>query len=385
MSRFFLVMRWSVFVVLLTLSAYVAMAWDTGNVGTASALAPAQPGLVTGTTLSINATGQFVLNGVQTFLLGISYFDAQNFHTSDIDLLAARGFNTLRVFAQWDPLKFGVTRSVCDANGLLQTSQRDQMQRLIDYAKTKSMIVLMAVLDVASGTNMDSDAKRLACVTNVVNYFKPTSAQDNWNVLFDVVQEHDSNYAPVAPEWADTTTQLKPYTDAAKAACPTCPIFASSTFINGYIGPSDGTSALNATQKARVSAKVVTNGEAILAIHESRVAGWYNVTGARVAEYKTHLASIGKQNVPVIFDEPCRIDAVGDGFDCTATEAQVNLAAVQAKVAGAGLWLLHTDAGFNLATQTLFQQLDPVEAAITLSLANALAGPGTTPNLPSNR
>ena len=324
--------------------------------------------------LTTSSLGQFEVNGTQTFLLGISYFDYMNYHPSDIDTLAARGFNTLRVFSQWNPESYGTTRSVCDAHGALQTTQRDTMQALIDYAKTKNMVVKMVILDVASGTNMDTDAKRLNCVTNVVEYFKPTGAQVNWNVLFDVVQEHDSNYSPPLPEWAGTATLLKPYTDAAKAACPSCPIFASATHINGFIGPADTTAALTTAQEAVVAEKVVTNGEGVLAVHESRSSNWHSVTGARVAEYKAYLSSIGRQNIPVIFDEPCRLDF---SADCHATVAEVNQAAVQAKSSGAAMWVFHTDGSFDMSTLTLIQQLDATEAAITLSIAKALAGAAT--------
>ena len=326
-----------------------------------------------GGSLSFNASGKAVLNGMQTFLLGISYFDFMNYHTSDIDVLAARGFNTLRVFSNWDPPTYGTARSVCDANGALQTTQRNTMQALINYAKTKNMVVDMVILDVSSGTNMTDDTKRLACITDVVNYFKPTSKQSNWNVLFDVVQEHDSFYP--AAEWAGITAQVKPFTDAAKAVCPTCTVFASGTFIDSFIGPNDATSALTATHKTNVSEKIETNAESVLAIHESRSTNWWTITGTRVAAYRTYLASIGRTSTPVFFDEPNRR---GGGF-VDSSEAEFNTAAAQAKANGAAMWVFHTDAGFDMSALTLFQQLDATEAAITLTMAAALNQSDGTP------
>ena len=348
----------------------------SGNAATPSGIASAttSPGTVNGS-LSFNSSGKAVLNGTQKFLLAVSYFDYLNWHSSDIDLLAARGFNTIRVFSTWIPSIHGATRAVCAAAGTLQATQRNTMQALIDYAKTKNMIVDMVLLDEDTDFLIVNDANRQTCITNLVNYFSPTSAQANWNVIFDVVQEHDTE-----PVWAPTVAAVKKFTDTARTACPTCTIFSSGTFIAGFMGPADSTSALTATNQSNVAAHINTNGDSALAIHENRDTNWWSITGARVAAYRAYLNSIGRQSTPIFFDEPNRR---GGGWS-ESSETEFNTAAGQAKSAGAALWLFHTDAAFDLSTQTFFQQLDAVESAITLSMAASLPTstlPPTTPSL----
>lgn len=50
----------------------------------------------------------------------------------------------------------------------------------------------------------------------------------------------------------------------------------------------------------------VKNGENVLAVHDYRSSNWWLITGARFTTNCNYLASIGKRNVPVIFDEPNR-------------------------------------------------------------------------------
>ena len=318
--------------------------------------------------LSINSGGKFVLNTVQTFLQGISYFDGQNYRTSDIDTLSSRGFNNIRVFVNWAPDLYAGARSVCDAAGALNATRRNQLQALIDYAKTKNMTVTLVTLDSVSDLLMVTDGSRQTCLTNLINYYKPSSAQANWNVLFDVVQEHDQS------AYADTTTKLKAYTDIAKAACGVnCIIYASATTTASLgVGPSDATAILDATMQANIFAKIVTNGESVLAVHEYRSANWYAVTGQRMATYKNYLTSIGRGNIPVIFDEPNRY-----GFTYSSTEAQFDQAAADAKASGGAMWVFHNSGSFDMSTLSMFQQLNATETAITMSMSSALSGGST--------
>lgn len=344
---------------------------QSGYTNTATAITASSSA---GGSFGINGTGQFVLNGTQTFLLGVSYFDATQYKTADLDTLAARGFNLLRAWATWnvDTGHGSPNRSVCDLNGALKVTERDQLQAFINYAKTKNQVVMLVILDINTPTLMTTDGARQACITNVVNYYKPTSAQANWNVMFDVINEHDT-----ITTWstADTAAEIKAWTDTGFAACPTCLIYASATINNNgfgdFIGPNDTTSALTAFNKSNVTTKIVTNAESILAVHEARSVNWYSVTGARVAAYRAHLATLGKTGTPVMFDEPQR----------DVTEAQYLSAVTQAKAAGAAAWVFHNQKSFDLRTLPIFSQFSADEAAFTVSAAGALAGSSGTPTV----
>jgi hypothetical protein len=321
--------------------------------------------------LGINS-GMFTINGTATFLLGVSYFDVQEYTTSDLDTLAARGFNTVRVFANWDTSnagapgnEFGGNRAVCDSAGALVTARRDILQTFINEAKLRNMIVDMVVLSLHDHQLLANDTARLACVSSVVNYYKT-----NLNVMFDIVQEHDTVVSPWTT--ANTAAESKTWTDAAFAACATCIIFNSATINNtngggDFIGPNSTATALTAFNQSNINTKLTTNSESVLAVHEARSANWASVTGARVTAYKNYLSSIGKASTPVLFDEPNRrVGASGP------TGADFVTAATQARAAGAAMWIFHSDKNFDLRTQTFFQQLDSEEKAFTTSVGGSM-------------
>src|SRR5688572_27101591 len=53
---------------------------------------------------SIGISGDyFTVNKTKMFLLGVSYFDAMGWKVSDLDGLASRNFNLIRIFLDWPP------------------------------------------------------------------------------------------------------------------------------------------------------------------------------------------------------------------------------------------------------------------------------------------
>ena len=47
---------------------------------------------------------RFTINGTPTFLVGVSYFDATGWKTSDLDGFASRGINLIRIWLEdWSP------------------------------------------------------------------------------------------------------------------------------------------------------------------------------------------------------------------------------------------------------------------------------------------
>lgn len=325
------------------------------------------PNTMSATGLGVSPTGKFTIAGTETFLLGTSYFDALDYRTSDIDTLSSLGFNNLRIFTDWanDDGTPG-DQSVCNANGSIKSAEAAIINALIDYAETKTMTVTVVILNELSESWMPTEAARLACVTTTVNAFKAQPL-----VMFDVVQEHDYSFDggvdPLTPD------EVKIYNDQARVACVTCIIFSSIGSPMSH--PQDST----ATIVSSVIGKKVENGESVIAIHDYRSSNWWSITGARVTAYRNYLASIGKQNVPVIFDEPNR-----HGFTWPSTETEFNTAAAAAKVAGAAMWVFHHDASFDMSASSLFAQLNATETAITLSLPASLSGSRRSPvSLPS--
>lgn len=313
------------------------------------------------TGLGISSTGKFTIAGKETFLLGISYFDGLRWRTSDIDTLAARGFNNLRIFTDWanDDGTPG-DRTVCNANGLIKRSEVATINALIDYAETKTMTVTIVILNEDSDSWMRTEAARLACVTSTVNAFKAHAL-----VMFDVVQEHD--YSFTGSGVSLTPDEVKVYNDQARAACPTCIVYSSVSSPMSH--PQDSTANIVSS----IIGEKVENGENVIAIHDFRSPNWWSITGSRVAAYRACLTSIGHQNIPIIFDEPNR-----HGFTHASTVAQFNQAAHDAKAADAAMWVFHTDASFDMSASSLFSQLNVTETAITLSMAAALSRPTAT-------
>lgn len=302
--------------------------------------------------LTFNSSGKAVLNGTQTFLIGISYLDATSWRASDIDAIASAGFNTIRIMTAYAMDTYGAARSVCDANGAIQTSQRDTVQALIDYAQTKQMVVYLTILTETTDAVMLTDAARLACVTNTVNAFKAEPL-----VLFEVMNEQ-----PRAEFWAHTPELYAAYQAAAKAACPMCYFGADAD--TPSIAPTDASATINTAYVARMLA----SGQDYIDIHEYRSANSLLITGARATALKNYLSSIGRSSVPVIFGEPDR-----RGFVQDPAASEFLTAAVQAKNAGVALWVFH-HGYFDFSSSSLMSQLDSVELAVVAGMSAALSG-----------
>ena len=65
----------------------------------------------------------FTINGTPTFLLGVSYFDALDWRTSDLDGLHARGFNLIRIFLDWKTDNGNDAESIFDMAGNLKPTE----------------------------------------------------------------------------------------------------------------------------------------------------------------------------------------------------------------------------------------------------------------------
>ncbi|MHB1098098.1 MAG: cellulase family glycosylhydrolase [Burkholderiales bacterium] len=311
--------------------------------------------------ISITSNGLFAINSTPAFFLDATYFDGQNWRASDIDTLAAAGFNNIRVFANYAEATYGGARSVCTADGSLNTTRRDVIQALIDYAQTKSMVVTLIIMSEQTNTLIPVDANKQTCVTNIINAYKAEPL-----VIFDLNNEHTE----VANTWINAPSEYATYHALAKAACASCIIFASST--SPFSHPqSNGT-----TIETTYFDGMLNAGVDVIAFHDYRGSQWDIETGPRTTTLRNYLSSKGRADIPVYFSEPCRWDFVAD---CNKPASAYFQAAAEMKAAGGAGWTWH-HGYFDFSTQTLFQQLNPTESTVYQGLAAALSsGSGGVP------
>ena len=281
---------------------------------------------------------KFTLDGRPTFLLGVSYFDGKNWRVEDLDGLAARGFNLIRVWLDWG------TAGFFDGAGNLAEAQR--LLDLAEACRQRGIVLDATILD----TDLVPEDRDLA-VRSVV---KALAGQPN--VLFDIANEHDHAGEPLSHE--DVASL------AASARSEDADALLTVSSQGGHLVDDAGVAAEN------VQAEIVTAGLNIVTPHLPRTPDFYDRTDERVTKLRDHLASIGV-TVPVYLQEEARRGH--SGLDPTLE--QFLQAAREARDAGAAAWILHTDAGFDLATASFFDQLDDVEKATVDALGAEIFGP----------
>jgi hypothetical protein len=291
-----------------------------------------------GAEIRVGVSGDhFTIDGAPTFLLGVSYFDGRNWHASDLDGLASRKFNLIRIWMDWSDQSF------FDASGALV--EKTTLLDLVRAARQRGIVVDATILDTDLSLSTPSTA-----VNDAV-----TGLAGEPNVFFDLVNEHD--HAGNTFSHADVLGLAQ----TAWAANPQAILTVSSQ--GGHI--MDDLTLV----PSNVDAEIIDDGLDLLTPHLSRTADFYDKTGQRVTSIKAYLASIGK-DVPVYLQEEAR-RAYG-GLD--PTQAQFVQAATEARDAGAAGWVFHTDAGFDLASATFFDSLDPEEQSTVDTLGAAIFG-----------
>lgn len=311
-----------------------------GPFGGRRGVAAAAP--VANTVLGIAADG-FTINGTRTFLLGVSYFDARHWKESDIDALAVRRFNNIRIWLEnaggkfWKRWHLEPEGTLNDPAGLLG---------LIRYCAAKGITVEVTILDWESSPLSKNPA---LAIDNVVSLLK-----DEPNVFYDLCNEHTYGAGVYASH-----ALVRQYRDRVKSIQAQQPVTASGC-CGHLIGPSDE------AIRADLADDVHTARLDFVAPHMPRTADWSSKTGIRVKSVKSGLASLNR-DVPVFLQEEAR--RRHSGLDPTAT--QFVDAARRARDAGAAGWIFHTDAGFDLSGKRSFMlNLDPEERNAVEGLAS---------------
>jgi hypothetical protein len=289
---------------------------------------------------------RFTLNGTETFLLGVSYFDIKNWRVSDLDGFASRQFNLVRVWLDWLP-DVAPDRSMFDqSNGTISPSNQTVILAFVRACASRGIVVDVTILQ--DGTRM---AVQETAVRHAVSLLRKEA-----NVMFDVVNEHNNRL------WShDHRGMMTRLITAAKQAGPQNIIYYSS-WEKHHLSEDP------AVPQRGVINDELNSGVMALTPHLLRTPDWFSQTTSRVMALKTYLSSIQRVR-PIYLQEENRRG--GNYINSSAEEFRT--AAQNARNAGAAGWVFHTQAGFDLSTQDFFARLDAIEREVMETLAGAIA------------
>jgi hypothetical protein len=295
---------------------------------------------------------RFTIDGRPTFLLGASYFDVLGYKESDLDGLAARGFNLVRIWLDWAGWE-DRGRSCFDPDGNLVHASA--VLGFARAAAARGMLVDVTVLSSASGFT------DFAAVKRAVRSAVRALAREP-NVFFDLVNEHN-NRGLAGSWWSVPHARMKELVAAARAENPSAILTFSSS--SPHLVASDG------SVSAKELREEIEAGSELVAVHLPRTPDWHLRTGERVLGLRAALAAIGV-SVPVYLQEENR-----RGFEGHVSSAGDFLeAARRARDAGAAGFVFHTAAGFDLSGEaTFFGNLDSEERAALDALGASVLGP----------
>ncbi|HSE41668.1 MAG TPA: hypothetical protein VLH08_12975 [Acidobacteriota bacterium] len=300
--------------------------------------------------------GKFLTNGEPVFLLGISYFDGlsapQPVLQSDLSFLKERGFNALRVWANWytefQPNTLGLIKKDGNINP-------DVLNKLITLLKTADQNGFIVKLTFSRDATYKIDFEKyeaaIVAITSEIRLFR--------NVLLDLQNETDhckDNGKDC--EGHLTLEQAAKLTSVVKEVDPERLVTVSRTGSGIEEGKDDYSAFLN-------DAKVD-----FIATHRpsrTRNSLWAENTGKEMRVVRNEIGS----DIPVLFDEPNRCGRILDCND-RSTAQQFLLAAKNAKESGAGGWFFHTSAGFRIHNRPLHERLNRVEKIVVNRLAKSI-------------
>jgi len=289
----------------------------------------------------------FTFDGVETFMLSISYYGGcaapEATVVSDLARLASLGFNNVRVWAAWPTPSLAA--SVLRSDGSLDADALARLELLLDTARAHGMTVDVTFaygIPGASDGGFDSYRTGIDGVA--------AALLGHRNVFFDLGNERD-----VGDERYLSAEQVRDLAAAVRARDPSRLVTASL----GGNAPSDA-----ATKYIELYSVADID---FATPHFPRDDVWAAETQARVETMRGLVVDAGWDRAIYLQEDARR----GYG-SATWPKEDFLTAATGAHAASAAGWCFHNDAGFDLGTQTLFDQLDDVELDTIDELASAV-------------
>ena len=308
----------------------------------------------------ISAGGRkFRINGVATFLLGVSYFTGLAAPAAtirdDFTRLHTNGFNLVRVWALWNNQSQGGPKiELFNSSGVINAAAMNALIALLDAAKTRNIIVDLT---------FDKGYYPLMSVTTYRNALDAVADRiaGYRGVLIDIANE----VVPGVLTQADV--------GAIRAQLPLYP--------NRIATASVGIGLPWGDHHIPLLSSYVTTGRLDVAdAHCCRDDAWPTTTTQMVNEVRADACCVRK---PIYFSEPnrCRYPGIGGGGteDCSPANAARTLAdfknaAGNCRAADCAGWVFHTAASYFLNLGTLRDEYRfPVEATVEDQLAGSLA------------
>ncbi len=313
-------------------------------------------------TIGISADGRyFTLDGVPTYLNGVSYYGATSittasFRTADLDDMVADGFNWIRVWGHWQwPSGTGEDVSVLTYNGQVREPYMTRLKALITECNSRGIIVDVSLNRDADGNwvGARTQADHIACVQTLA-----TQLLSYRNVYIDVANERD-----VGDDRYVSLSECGQLIDAIHAIDAGRLCTASGV-------PTSQTDLANYRNVGKLQ---------FITPHLCRDSGCAAQTIGTVNNYNTWMTNLGWR-IPIHLQEPFRrgyttYNPVEDDFlrDCNG-----------GKLAGAAGWCLHNGANgtgapyrsflMSDAQGRLYAQWDSVEVNVTNTLTGHIAG-----------
>jgi hypothetical protein len=304
--------------------------------------------------LTLNAItikdGQFIQNGKPAFLLGLSYFDGLSASpknlNSDLRYFGERGFNALRVWANWYTDFQPHTTGLLEADGSVNPQMLNRLQHMIDAADQKGFVIKLTfsrhpMEKVAFSNYRDG-------ILTVVKAIK-----NSQNVILDLQNETDHCGKKGDPDCLGhiSLPQVRELRNAIKEIDP-------DRMVTASWGGGDADDYKAFVEQTDVDF-IATHGP-------PRKKDWAEKTAVEMKRARAQL----DPGIPVLFDEPARCDK---GVDCKDRSAaqQFLIAAQNAKSSGAAGWFFHTTAGFRL-NRPLYERLNRTEKIAVNRLGDAV-------------
>jgi hypothetical protein len=295
--------------------------------------------------------GQFIQNGQPAFLLGLSYFDglsaSPKIFNSDLRYFGERGFNALRVWANWYTEFQPHTTGLLESDGTVNAQMLDRLHHMI-AAADKNGFVIKLTFSRHPMEKVPFENYRDGILTVV------KAIKNSPNVLLDLQNETDHCGRQSDPDCLGhlSFAQVRELRDAIKDIDP-------DRIVTASFGGGDADDYKSFLEQTKVDF-IATHGP-------PRKKDWAEKTAV---EMKRARAQVDSQ-IPILFDEPGRCDKGVDCKDRTAAQ-QFLIAAQNAKRSGAAGWFFHTAAGFRLNNRPMHERLNRTEKIVANKLAEAV-------------